>query len=64
MENTPLKTNMKPEDIPLEKEQHLQTTIFLGFHVCFRGYISTGDFFLLGFDISHQVIAGFLKHQQ
>ena len=27
-ENTPLKTNMEPENTPLEKEKHLQTTDF------------------------------------
>ncbi len=31
---TPPKTNMEPENTPLEKEKHLQ---ILGFHVSFRG---------------------------
>ena len=31
---------MEPENTPLEKDTHLQTTIFFGFHVSFRGSIS------------------------
>ena len=42
---TPPKTNMEPENTPLEKEKHLLKHQFLGFHVSFRGckYISPMD---------------------
>ncbi len=34
---TPLKTNMEPEDTPMEKEKHRPKPPFVGFHVGFRG---------------------------
>ena len=35
--NTPPKTNIEPENTPLEKETHLQTTSFLGSVLVFGG---------------------------
>ena len=35
--NNSMKTNMEPENNPLEKEKHLYKPPICGFHVCFRG---------------------------
>ena len=34
--NTPVKTNMEPENNLIEKEDHLQNPPIFGFHVSFR----------------------------
>ena len=37
--DTPRTTNMQPENPPLEKEKHLQTTNFLGSMLVFGGVL-------------------------
>ena len=53
--NAPQKTNVEPESTPLEKEKHLQTTIFWVPAVSFRGCIVH----CLGW--CHIMTIGFLK---
>ena len=45
---TPLKANMEPQNTPLKKQKHFQTTNFLGFQPLIFGGVSSQDMTVLG----------------